>query len=180
MSATLSINENRLFDTVWGWVDALLGPDTGFVFKGFQNLTATPPGSYVIISPGVKVRFEQGTRDYDPANGLALLGRHTQYAYQVDCYGPLGPDWADTISIAWRSLWSCDQLALVAGQPVTPLYADEPQQLNIVNGELQYEQRFTLKLVLQTNQVVAVPQDFFTDVTLDIQVPPADLLPESP
>lgn len=181
MTAILSISEDQLFDTVWSFVDSLLAPAaTGAVFKGFQNMTATPTASYVVVAPGVKVRFEQGTRSYDPDNGLALIGRHTQYSYQIDCYGQSGPDWADIVAIAWRSMWACDQLAAIAGQPITPLFADEPQQLNIVNGELQYEQRFVCKLYLQTNQVVSVPQDFFTDVTLDIQVPPADLLPDLP
>lgn len=179
-AAVLSISEDRLFDTVWGFITSLLDPSVaGNVFKGFQNMTATPLANYVVISPGVKERLDQGTRDYDVVNGLVLIGRHTKYTYQVDCYGPLGPDWADTIAVAWRSPWACEQLALVAGQPVTPLYADEPQQLNVVNAELQYEQRYMLRLVLQTNQVVALPQDFFNSATLTID-PPADDLPAAP
>lgn len=162
MAATLTPTEDQLFNAVWHMVaQYFAAPDQGKIFKGFQNWTSTPPsGSYVVIQPGVMVRQDQALRDYDPVNSLVKITRGTTYSYQVDCYGPAGPDWANIIAIAWRSMWSCDNNA----QPLifTPLYADEPQQLNIVNGELVYEQRFTLKLYLQVNQVVALPQDFFT------------------
>lgn len=171
MAAILAPSEDTLFDAVWGFVSQLFpSPAQPYVFKGFQNMTSTPPGvTYVVISPGTKERTNQLERDYDAVNGLSLNTRRTIYSYQVDCYGPSGPDYADTISIAWRTLWACDYFAgnnltptPGAPLPVTPLYADEPNQLNIANGENQYEQRFTCKLYLQANQIVSLPQDFFT------------------
>lgn len=162
MAATLSPTEDQIFNAVWNLVAQYFAPaDQASIFKGFQNWTSSPPsGSYVVIQPGVMVRQDQLLRDYDPVNGLQIITRGSTYSYQVDCYGPNGPDWANIIAIAWRSMWSCDNNA----KPLifTPLYADEPQQLNIVNGELVYEQRFMLKLYLQVNQTVSLPQDFFT------------------
>lgn len=175
-AATLTPTENQIFDAMWGLIDTVFASTmSDNIFKGFQNMTATPPGvSYVVISPGVVIRQNQNVRSYDATNGLVLNERDTQYCYQVDCYGPNGPDLANTIAIAWRTMWACDYFdgtgTISPGAlPVTPLYADEPQQLNIVNGEMQYEQRFMTKLYLQANQVVALPQDFFNtppEVTL--------------
>jgi hypothetical protein len=78
-------------------------------------------------------------------------------------------------------MWACDYFAGLlatptpgAPLPATPLYADEPQQLNIVNGEMQYEQRFLCKLYLQANQIASLPQDFFTDTPAVTIEPPAD------
>ena len=51
-------------------------------------------------------------------------------------------------------------------------------QLNIVNGELQYEQRYMIKLYAQVNQVAALPQDFFTDAPIVDVTVPANYLPE--
>jgi hypothetical protein len=180
MPAVLINNEDEAFDALWGFVASLF--DVTYqpnIFKGFQNQTATPnnttagTGSYVVIQPGIKVRQDQARRDYDATNGLVNVTRGTTYSYQVDCYGQDGANNADIISIAWRSMWACDQLA---GSIITPLYADEPEQLNLVNGENQFEQRFMAKLYLQTNTVVALPQDFFSDpVPVDIVV--ADDLP---
>lgn len=176
--AILTPTEDQIFDAVWGFVDTIFGSTiSANIFKGFQNLTSTPLGSYIVISPGVKERQDQIIRNYDPVNLLSNNQRSTTYSYQVDCYGPSGPDYADTVAIAWRSMWACDYFAGLnavptpgAPLPAVPLYADEPQQLNIVNGELQFEQRFMCKLYLQANQVVGLPQDFFT------QVPPVTLI----
>lgn len=181
--ATLLHSEDAVFDALWAWVAALVVaqlPDSQ-IFKGFQNSTATARGSYVVLSPGVKTRQDQGRRSYVPPAlvadpGVVNVGRHTTYSYQVDCYGPLGPDVADIIAIAWRSVWGCDQLT---GAAITPLYADEPQQLNIANSENQYEQRFMLRLFAQVNQTVSLPQDFFDTVTLQV-APPVDLWPDLP
>lgn len=162
MTAVLSPTEDQVFGQVWDLIASYFDSSVQqVIFKGFQNLTATPKGSYIVISPGVNVRQNQIERGYDPVLGTQILTRRTTYSYQVDCYGPQGPDWSNTIAIAWPSLWSIDN----GDQPplITPLYADEPQQLNIVNGELTYEQRFMLRLFGQVNHTVALPQDFFIE-----------------
>jgi hypothetical protein len=184
--AVLSPTEDQIFDTVWGFVSSLFDPSlAGQILKSNQNLTSTPQGTYAVVQPSVKVRLDQGDRDYDPVALLQNVTRHTQYSYQVDCYGPSAPDWADIISSAWRSMWACDQLngngadAPTTKAAIQPLYADEPQQLTIVNGEFEYEQRFMVKLYLQANQVVGLPQDFFTNPPpVVVESPPADYLPQ--
>jgi hypothetical protein len=179
MAAILTPTEDQVFDGVWQAIknlfDDAVAPN---IFKGFQNMTATALGSYVAISPGINVRQDQVRHDYDATNQLVIVGRHTTYSYQVDCYGPAGPDYANAIAIAWRSTFMANY-ATDNALPFQVLYADEPQQLNITNGENQYEQRFMLKLYLQVNQTVALPQDFFTTapaVTIEV---PADNLPVS-
>jgi hypothetical protein len=161
MAATLTPTEDQIFNAVWSLIAQYFAtPDQANIFKGFQNWTTQPVGTYAVISPGVMVRQDQASRDYDPTNGLVKIVRHSTYSYQVDCYGPLGADWANTIAIGWRSPWSCDNNAAPA--VFTPLYADEPQQLNVINGSLVFEQRFLTKLYLQVNQTVSLPQDFFS------------------
>lgn len=172
---TLTPNEDVVFNGVWKLLALLLAvPDQVNLFKSHPNMTPTPVGTYAVIQPGVALRQNQGVRTYDPVNLLQVVERSTTYYYQVDCYGPGAPDWANTFSVAWRSLWSCDNNPAPA--VFTPLYADEPVQLNFDNGEKNYEQRFMVKLYLQVNHTVGLPQDFFT------QVPPltltvADTLP---
>lgn len=178
MAGVLSVSENQVFDAIWQTVVALL-PDAvaPYVFKGFQNLTATPAGvSYVVISPGVRVGQDQMRRHYDDVAGLQIVEKHRTYYYQVDCYGPDGPDLADIVSTAWHSPWVADY-AVANTLPYAPLYSDDAQQLNIVNAENQYEQRYMTKLYVQYNQSVALPQDFFNEVTPLTVNPPADNLP---
>lgn len=182
MATTLAPTEDQVFNDLWDWINSLfigiVDPITNApynVFKGFQNNTATSLGSYVIVSPGVNMRQDSLRHDYDSVTGKVFNRRHTTYSYQVDCFGPAGPDNATIVSIAWRTMTACDALE---GKAITPLYADEPTQLNIVNGENMYEQRFSLKLYAQINQTVTQDQDFFGGpVPIVVEAPPADLLP---
>jgi hypothetical protein len=168
-TVTLTPTEDIVFNAVWNWLAQLL--DTGSqqnLFKSHPNMTATPLGTYAVVQPGVALRQNQGVRTYDPVTLKQNVERSTTYYYQVDCYGTSAPDWANTFTIAWRSLWGCDN----SPKPgiFVPLYADEPVQLNFDNGEQNYEQRFMTKLYAQVNQIVGLPQDFFT------QVPPVQLI----
>lgn len=185
MAVTLTPTQDQVFDAIWGWLTTLFDPSLATnIFKGFQNITSTPYNSYVVVSPGIAQRVNQINKSYDSVNLVVNNERSTIYSYQVDCYGPNGPDMADIIAIAWRTMNACDYFAGLlatptpgAPLPVMPLYADEPSQLNIVNGENVYEQRFMLRLFAQVNQVVSLPQDFFTGpVPIDVEIP-ADLLP---
>lgn len=171
MSATLRFSEDLVFATVWDLVAGLFPTDVqALIFKGFQNITATPGQngpSYIVISPGVKVRTSQGTRSYDSVAQTLTLERGTTYYYQVDAFGPLAPDYADIITVAWNSMYAATATQ-DAGAPYQVLYADEPSQLNFTNGELQYEQRFTTKLYLQVNQAVTLPQQSSDQVPVTI------------
>lgn len=172
LNAHLIHTEDETFDALWSFIVTLLGEEyIDNIFKGYQNLTATPVGTYAVLSPGIKVRLNQGARTYDAHEGTVSLQRNTEYVYQLDCYGPDAPDWADIVAIAWRSMRACDMLAHT---DVTPLYADEPVQLNFVNGERQYEQRFMVNLHVQVNQIVIVEQAFMDRIELTIP-PPVDV-----
>lgn len=175
--------EDQVFFALWSWVASLA--DQGIVpsrvFKTDQNFTATPIdttggsnpalASYVLIRPGIMQRQDQQRREYDVPNQQVILTRGVTYSYQVDCYGPRGPDWASIISLAWSSAVAVEWFAgnaiaslLPAPMPVAaasmaPLYADDPQQLNIVNGEMQYEQRYMTRLFVHVTQSVGIAQD---------------------
>lgn len=189
-NATLiSPTEDQIFDTVWGFVSALFDPSLVAQFvKANQNGVPTPTGTYVIFQPGQKVRTDQGVRLYVQPPSGSITGsvnvpRGTIYSYQLDCYGPGAPDWADTITVAWRSMWACDWFAggyesasedVELAATIAPLYADEPVQLNIANAEQQYEQRYMCKLYLFVDQVTGLTQTFFETITPTVE-PPVDI-----
>lgn len=175
MSATLTPIEDQTFDALFGYIARALSlPDTtDQVVRGFQNLVASPTGNYVVISPGIMQRQDFGRRDYDPANNAVVEGAHQTYSYQLDCYGPLGAARASILSVAWRSMWGA---TVMQGSALTPLHADAPQYLPIVNREGQYESRWMIRLFGQVNQRITLPQDFFTAATLD-GIVVADQLP---
>lgn len=175
MNAVLTPTEDQVFDALFGWIANTLGlPDnTDQIIKGFQNLAATPLGSYIVISPGILQRQDFGRRAYVPAAGGLDLIAHNTYSYQIDCYGPRSAERASIIAGAWRTMWGVDTMQSAA---LVPLYADSAQQLNIVNAEGQFEQRFMVRLFGQVNQTIRVSQDYFDTLDLDKLVC-ADRLP---
>lgn len=171
MAVTLTPTDAAVFDALWAWTIGLFDPSLESQFyKGYQNLVATPYNTYCVISRGPSERLNQGERSYDASgtSGTFNAVRRTKIQWQLDCYGPDAPDWADIITTAWRTMWACDMLA---GAVVTPLYADEPVQMNIVNAEDAYETRFMSRLYAEVVQTVALPQDFFTSVDVSGAIP---------
>lgn len=96
------------------------------------------------------------------------------YSIQIDCYGPLSSDWAAIISATWRDDYAVNKMAPTCA----PLYADDPKQLPIVDGEANFEQRWMLSAVLQYNPVVTVPQEFFDTATVEFINVTAEYPPE--
>lgn len=175
MSATLTPTEDQTFDALFGYIARCLGlpDDTQDIVKGFQNLVASPVGSFVVVSPGILQRHDFGRWEYDPAGMATTVVAHNTYSYQLDCYGPEGATRASILAAAWRSMWGA---TVMQGAAITPLYADAPQYLSIVNSEGQYEARWMIRLFGQVNQNVSLPQDYFTAARLD-GIVVADQLP---
>lgn len=175
VAALLAPTEDQTFKALFDFVARVLDlpSNTPQIVKGFQNLTATPIGSYVVISPGIMQRQDFGRKRYDPDLEQVVQQAHVTYSYQLDCYGPLGPSWASILSVAWKTMWGVDN---IDADVLTPLYAEAPEQLNIVNSQGQSEQRFKIRLFGQINQDVTLPQDFFTEVDIN-SIVIADQLP---
>lgn len=132
----------------WGFVCM-----TATVLRGHR----TPQESWDISDPDpVAISIEQG-----------ILVR-----VQLDCYGPVSADWAVMLTALLRTDYACRVLA-----PVAPLYADDPVQAALVNGEEQYEERWIVGANLQYNPIVSTPMEFantaaVTTINVDERYPP--------
>jgi hypothetical protein len=51
---------------------------------------------------------------------------------------------------------------------ITPLYADDPQMRAFINAETNYEWRWVLDARFQVNQTIAVPQEFYDALTVEL------------
>ena len=97
--------------------------------------------------------------------GVRSARQPTRLTVQIDVHGPNSAENAQAISTLLRDGYGCYQFA-ASGYDVQPLYADEPRQTPFINGENQYEFRWTVNAVLQANIVIDMPQAFFTDVRI--------------
>jgi hypothetical protein len=93
--------------------------------------------------------------------------RSSQISIQIDCYGPTSGDRATVISTLLRDEYACDQFA-ASGVDMQPLYASDAKQMPLIDGEQQYEERWTFEAVLQFNPVITTPQQSANALTIDL------------
>src|SRR5574337_877886 len=158
--ATVSITESNVLTALRTFILSLV---TCEVVQGLGNRSAMPPTDFIAMTPLSMTIIETNVSTYSdaPGNGTQNVMRPTRLDVQIDCYGSTAFDRATIISTMLRSEYACNSFA-ASGFDVQPLYADDPKQLPFINGEDQYEQRFTFAAALQFNPVVTVPQDFAT------------------
>lgn len=127
------------------------------VIQGLGNGVPMPAGQFISLTASTQRRLRTNQSTYDSAAGTRAVEQGTEYSIQVDCYGPESSDHATKISTLWLDSYGYSML-----QPYgcAPLYASDPVQSALVNGEENYEQRWMLTAVLQFNPVITVAQEF--------------------
>lgn len=142
------------------------------------------PGSldHIIFTPSSRRQLSTTTHQYNAANmapsttsgsyplgsslptsDIAIVGRSNSIDYQLDVYGPNATDNAQVIATLFRDSYACDFLDPYQMQP---LYCDDGQQMPLVNGEYQYEDRWMLKVTLQANPGIVTPIQFAPNVVV--------------
>jgi hypothetical protein len=69
------------------------------------------------------------------------------------------------VQVMFRDQYATDLLPV----NIQPLYADDPMQIPLINGEGQYEQRWKLTAVLQYNPIIAAAQQSATSLTIGLK-----------
>lgn len=179
MSASVSIIQDDLTTALRGFLLSIV--DTQTVELGQQNRTPMPTvDNFVIMTPLGQVGLSTNRVNYDD-NGVFGEGkqqsqRSTQWPCQIDCYGERASEFASIIGTLVRSDYACDWFR-ENGPVLSPLYCSDPKQTAMINGEQQYEDRWTLDFIGQYNPVVSTPLDFMDNITVgivaaDLKYPP--------
>lgn len=93
--------------------------------------------------------------------------QRTQVNVQIDVHGPASSEHAQAIATLLRDTYATE-LFTASGFEIQPLYVNDPKQIPFINGEQQYEERWTLDVVLQANPVVNVQQQFAGSLSVSI------------
>lgn len=175
---SVSITTAQLYTIIGQYIQAVIGVDPGTgqaveVTRGQINLVSMPDNAFINMQLFTSGRIRTGVHTWDSVAQTQSVEMGTKMKVRLDCYGPLGSDWATALKALWRDLYGCTFLASVGA----PLYDGEAMQGALVNGEEQYEDRWILELFLQYNPVVTVPQQSATSlkvkvVSVDQKYPP--------
>lgn len=148
------------------------------VLQGLQNRVTLPaplPGFIIMQAINlVRLRTNEDTWDItDPAPTGLSISNALQVTLQLDCYGPDSGNWAAMINSLWRDSVGVDAMAPTCA----PLYADNARLVPLVDGEEQYEERWSVTAELEYNPTTVTLQDFADSlevglINVDVTYPP--------
>lgn len=170
MSATLSFLESDVFNSLRALILTMV-PGIEVV-RAQANRVPEPAGSdFIVMTQILRTRLATNidvyTDHYPSSPGVGAIRQATQFDVQLDVHGPASGDSVQIISTLWRDEYTTDFFD--AGTiDVQALYASAPRQVPFINAEDQYENRWTIDLSMQINQVVTVPQDFADTVVVEV------------
>lgn len=169
MPVTISISESDVLASLRALILSLVSCE---VVKGLGNRVPMPIDPFICLTPALQQRLSTNVVTYDnltdpDSPAWQYQKQSLQYSIQVDCYGPQSSDWAAVITTVLRSEYATSQFE-ADGFEIQPLYAEDPRQLPLVDGEQQYEQRWTFAAVLQCNPVVSLPMQFFDEAVVGL------------
>lgn len=146
---------DAVFLVLQPFVVAVLGVGT-MAIRLPANRVPMPRGPFVGLTPILALALSTNVKG-PIANEAQGTTRPSELTVQVDVYGPASAEQAATLSILLRDNYACEYFA-ERNPAVAPLFASDARQLPLVNGEDQYEDRWTFEAVLQFNPSIVVPQ----------------------
>lgn len=154
-----------------------------------QNNTEMPDGNYVIMTPlgidGLSTNSISYQYTTGADSGTETHKRTAIWRCQLDFYGDAAQDYANIIFTLSRSDYACqwfrDFSESTSNAPplITPLYCKDPIQTTMVNGEDQWENRWTCDFYAQIPVDVSVTQYFMTSANVRADSVDAKFPPES-
>lgn len=149
-------------------------PESGFVTMNNVNKKRlatnvhayrNDPENVVYGAENVIQGAEQVT--FQTSNGFRDILTPTQYTIQLDFYGDDAGDWAAVAQMMLRDEYATSNFP----DGIKPLYADDPIQMPLIDGEMNYTQRWKLQAVLQYNPSVSMAQQFARQINVHVNDP---------
>jgi hypothetical protein len=160
--------EDAAFVALRTYLLTFLDPEVEVV-QGQANRVPSPAAdNFVIITATNRQRLATNENTWDETgDDPEVIDRKvsTLAMFQLDLHGPISGDIAQMIATLTRDQYGYERLVPLG---FAPLYATDADQLPFITGENQYENRWTMRVALQTNPIVSTPQDFAATVEVEI------------
>jgi hypothetical protein len=159
---TISIVDQDVFTALRTFITSVLPAGTEVV-QSQDNGVPMPIGGFVAMNNAGTKRLSTNIGAY--TTGTKSVTASLEYSIQLDFYGADASAWANIVQVMFRDQYATDLLPV----NIQPLYADDPMQIPLINGEGQYEQRWKLTAVLQYNPIIAAAQQSATSLTIGLK-----------
>lgn len=162
-AAVITVTESDLYTALGDFLQGLFHGTE--IAQSQQNDTPMPRGEFITMTSLSMLGLSTVRSEYryTPGDdyGERRLRRVSEWICQVDFYGPRAQNQAEIFSRAVRSEYASGQFRQL-GNVVVPLYAGDPRQTSMINGEMRYEPRWTVDFHANPVSAVIVPQQFMT------------------
>lgn len=173
MTAALDLTEEMILTDLRSVLLGLL-PDGWEVIRTQDNQVPQPVGpDFLTMTPIRRERIATNVDTWDylgDAPTVLDIEQSTKLTIQLDVYGPQADDVVQIVSTVFRSGSGCAMFEAL-GHGIDPLYSGDPLQKPFINGEAQYENRWSVDIALQANPIVTVPQDFADALSPSVHAP---------
>jgi hypothetical protein len=163
MSATIDITDQDVFKALKAFLSSFLPIGTEVV-QAQDNRVSMPKGGFVAMNNVSFERLSFNVDNYDSINQGKTILTPTKYDIQLDFYGDDSPTWAFQTQALFRDAYATEMFP----SNIQPLYADNPIQIPLIDGESQYEQRWKLVASLQYNPILSTTQQSMLSVDVEL------------
>jgi hypothetical protein len=162
MSITLDINDQDVFRALVTFFKSFLPTGTEIV-QAQDNRVPMPKSGFVAMNNTGMDRLSFNVDGYNSTLQEKSILTSTKYSMQLDFYGPDSQIWAMQTVALFRDEYATN----IFPANIQPLYADDPVQIPLIDGEAQYEQRWKLIASLQYNPTITTQQQSATTVAFE-------------
>lgn len=163
MAVTLDIDDQDVFRALVVFFRSFL-PSEVEVVQAQDNRVPMPKGGFVTMNNTSMDRLSFNIDSYNAETQGKSILTPTKYGIQLDFYGPDSQIWA----MKTVSLFRDEYATQIFPKNIQPLYADDPVQIPLIDGESQYEQRWKLVATLQYNPTLTTTQQSMLEVAIGL------------
>jgi hypothetical protein len=165
MSVTLDINDQAVFTALRAFLLSFL-PSGTEVVQGIDNRVPMPEAGFVVMTSLGQYRLNTNRTDYQSVAQTKAVQTHARYTVQLDFVGPSSQAWATQAQALFRDVYAAEMMPA----NIQPLYADDPMQIALVDGEAQYEQRWMLTASIDYAPTMTIAQQSATSLEITTKV----------
>lgn len=166
MSITLDTNDQDIFRALVTFFKSFLPAGTEVV-QAQDNRVPMPKSGFVAMNNTSMDRLSFNVDGYNSTLQEKSILTPIRYAMQLDFYGIDSQMWAMETVALFRDEYATS----IFPANIQPLYADDPVQIPLIDGEAQYEERWKLVASLQYNPIITTGQQSATTVTFGTVAP---------
>lgn len=140
-----TVNHDDIYEEVRAYLLGLFLCPPETVIKGYQNGSPLPQNA-VVMTILFEHSLDVSANYYDPLLDITTVQQSVEVTMQLDFYGGDAGSRARKLSNLWKNHYTANALT-----KCQPLYSKDPQRMPIVNEQSNYEDRWSVDVLLQYN-----------------------------